>query len=293
MNSDLSIAILAGLGGMLGWGFADFFAKKTIDQIGDVTTLFWAQFIGVMPLLIIFLVHPTVPHLQRFDPLFLLAFGAISALSYIPLYTGFGKGQISLLSPTFASFAGLTALLSALLFHEHIPDLRQLAIVIIFAGILAISADPRDIKRVLRKGKHSVSGLPEVLGAMVVYSFWLVLLDHFIHGKDWVFYLLIIRVVSSLTLIVYAYIRRIGLKVQNHKLWKYLVCIGLFDIFAYSFVTYGFSVTPFTSVVAVLSGTFSLPTMVLAWLFLKERITPLQTLAAMTILAGVVIISFS
>ena len=29
-------------GGMFGWGLADFFAKKTIDKIGDIQTLAWA-----------------------------------------------------------------------------------------------------------------------------------------------------------------------------------------------------------------------------------------------------------
>ena len=41
MQSDLVIAVLAGFGGMLGWGFADFFAKKTIDEIGDVASSFF------------------------------------------------------------------------------------------------------------------------------------------------------------------------------------------------------------------------------------------------------------
>jgi len=31
---------------MLGWGLADFFAKKTIDQIGDIVVLAWAHVFG-------------------------------------------------------------------------------------------------------------------------------------------------------------------------------------------------------------------------------------------------------
>lgn len=52
MQPELLIAILTGLVAMLGWGFADFFAKKTIDEIGDLATLFWSQLIGAIPLLI-------------------------------------------------------------------------------------------------------------------------------------------------------------------------------------------------------------------------------------------------
>ena len=48
MQQELLIAVLAGLGGMLGWGFADFFAKKTVDKIGDIATLVWAHLFGTL-----------------------------------------------------------------------------------------------------------------------------------------------------------------------------------------------------------------------------------------------------
>jgi hypothetical protein len=46
MSNSLTAALVAGLGGMLGWGFADFFAKKTIDKIGDLPSLVWAHLFG-------------------------------------------------------------------------------------------------------------------------------------------------------------------------------------------------------------------------------------------------------
>ena len=33
MENSLAVAVLGGLGAMLGWGFADFFAKKTVRKI--------------------------------------------------------------------------------------------------------------------------------------------------------------------------------------------------------------------------------------------------------------------
>jgi len=46
MDNSLAVAILGGLGAMLGWGFADFFAKKTVDRIGDLASLVWAHLFG-------------------------------------------------------------------------------------------------------------------------------------------------------------------------------------------------------------------------------------------------------
>ena len=60
MPNELLIALVAGFGGMFGWGLADFFAKKTIDELGDVMTLAWAGGFGTIPFLISNLRAPPV-----------------------------------------------------------------------------------------------------------------------------------------------------------------------------------------------------------------------------------------
>ena len=111
MEQGLFIAISAGLGGMLGWGLADFFAKKTIDEIGDVATLAWAHIFGTGTLLIIvlyqLLTHQQFIHVPSDVPTWaeLLFFGVLQAIVYLLVYRGFGKGQVALLSPIFASFS--------------------------------------------------------------------------------------------------------------------------------------------------------------------------------------------
>ena len=293
MHNTLLIALLAGLGSMVGWGVADFFAKKTIDKIGDLRTLFWQQLFGTLPLLAAWLVHPVVPHLHRFDPLFLLVFGIVAALSYLPLYAGFGKGQVSLLSPVFASYSVVVVILSVAILGEPLYFKRSLAILVTFIGILLISTDVRDLENSFHKRAFRLAGLPEVLTATLGFSLWLLFLDKFLNGKQWLFYLLVIRAIAALTLIAYAAAKRISLRVTDRTLWKYLAGIGVFDVAAYSFLSYGFSHTRYPSIIAVLSATFSLPTMVLAYLFLGERINRTQVAAAFTILCGVVLITLS
>lgn len=291
MNNTLVIALIAGLGSMIGWGTADFFAKKTIDKLGDVQTLFWQQLIGVVPLLFLFLVHPYNPHLHHFDPLFLLLFGIVGGLSYLPLYIGFGKGQVSLLSPIFASYSVVVTILSILFLGETFHMRQAAAIVVTVIGILLISTDLRDLRTSARRHALKIKGLPEVAIAVLVYSVWLVFLDRFLEGKNWVFFMLFIRLFSVGAILVYAQVRRIKLDVTDRSLWKYLIAIGLFDVAAFSFVSYGFSHTHYPSIIAVLSATFSLPTIILARIFLKERVTRAQAAAALIIICGIVLIS--
>jgi drug/metabolite transporter (DMT)-like permease len=294
MNHDLPIAVLAGLGGMLGWGFADFFAKKTIDQIGDVTTLFWGQLIGIFPLLALYLANPIRPEGKPHDFLFMALLGVFSGLTYIPTYVAFGKGKVSLLSPIFASYSAIVAFISATSFHELLTSTQQLAIVVVLCGIILASTDPIALLKLIKgRSKHKTDGLGEILLATFTYSFWLIALDRFLNGRDWVPFLLGIRIFSTGTLFLYALATGRRLLHGTPKVWKYLIGIGLFDVGAFASVSYGFSATSHTAIVTVLSATFSLPTIILARTFLKEKITPLQTLASLTILVGIILVTVS
>ncbi len=294
MSNDIFVAVIAGLGGMLGWGFADFFAKKTIDEIGDVTTLFWAQAIGILPLVGLFLSNPTLPDSKPNDPLFIILLGIFSGLSYLPLYVAFGKGKVSLISPIFASYSAVVALISWLVFHESLTLTQELAIGIVFVGILLASTNPKELISILRsKSKHKIDGLPEVLAALFSYSLWLVALDNFLSGRDWVPFLLGIRIFSSLALFLYVRLTQGSLRIKNKKIWKYLIVIGVFDVAAFSSVSYGFSETTYTAIVTVLSATFSIPTILLARTFLKEKATALQTAATIIILLGIALVTLT
>src|SRR3954463_9014913 len=112
MNA-LLIAVLAGLGGMFGWGFADLFAQKTIDAIGDITTLVVAHIFGTAFLVLLSLYEIFVRHhsiLIPSDPMVwagLVFFGALQAIVYLLVYIGFGKGQLAVLNPIFSSYSGV------------------------------------------------------------------------------------------------------------------------------------------------------------------------------------------
>jgi drug/metabolite transporter (DMT)-like permease len=292
MDSNLLVALGAGLGGMLGWGFADFFAKKTIDQLGDVETLFWGQVVGIGPLLILFATNPDVPHFRTIQWAYVAVLGVWSGLSYIPTYVAFGKGKVSVLSPLFASYAVVVAILSALLLSETIPPMRWGAFAIVFAGVVLISGDPRCLWGIVtgREDGSATAGMREIFLAISLYSLWLIALDRFLNGRNWVPILLGIRIFSALSLFAYARVAGRKLTVRNAGLWTYLVPIGVFDVAAFAFVSFGYSATKYVSVVTMLSAAFSLPTMALARAFLKERALPMQVAGSLLVIGGVMLL---
>lgn len=296
MDQGLVIAIFAGLGGMFCGGLTDFFAKKVIDTIGDIPTLFWSQLIGILPLLILFLFNPVVPELTEFNWMYLVMLGLWDGLSYIPMYIAFRKGKVSLLSPILATYALIVAIFSAFFFGEIIPFSRQIAFLIVFFGVLLINVEPPDIWLLItgikRRGETNIKGLPEILLAVCLYSFWLIALDRFISDINWVPIILIIRVLSTFTVFIYAKATKRKIMLEDKNSLKSIFLIGLFDVAAFSFVAYGFSATSYVSVVAMLSSAFSLPVIILGHYFLRERATRIQLIGSLITIGGIMFLSF-
>lgn len=296
MQQELLIAILAGLGGMLGWGFADFFAKKTIDKVGSIVSLVWAHVFGTLALTLIILYQIFIRKEQVSFPAdlntwsLLAFFGGFQAIIYLLAYSGFGKGKLAVLNPIFASYSGLAALFSILIFKEIVPPYLVTTLLIIFSGVLLLSID---LKTILSRNFKIIGalGMKEVALASLFAAFWTIFWDRFIGGQDWVVYALLMYAFMTLVAFLIAKFQKVKLSVVKPKLWKFLILIGVCEVIAYLAISLGFSATTHTSLVAVLSGAFSLPTIILARFFLKEKVTAVQTLGSIIIIIGIVLLS--
>lgn len=296
MQAGLLIATLTGLGGMIGWGFADLFAKKTIDEIGDITTLVVAHFFGTAFVLLVaahqvFIAHRALAFPTTIETwLALVFFGALQGLVYLLVYIGFGKGQVAVLNPIFSTFSGVVALISILFLGEHVQGVVALGLVIIFAGIMLMNIDWAALRdrqmRLLR-----VPGFFQVAIATVLAAFWTLGWNSVVSGADWIAYAVAMYVFMTITLLAYALVRGVSLKVPHAGAWKYLVLIGIFESAAYIAISWGYGATVNTSVVAVLSGAFSLPTIIGARLWLKERTLPVQLWGSVVIIVGVILVA--
>ena len=296
MPRELLIAVIAGLIAMFGWGFADFFAKKTIDRIGSVPSLVWAHLFGTLALLIFILYQIIIAgQLRAYLPAEiniwggLLFFGALQAIVYLLAYEGFGKGQLAVLNPVFASYSGLAVVISIIIFKEKSNLHLLLALAAIFTGVLLLNIDTKALK--LKSFRIGTPGFNYVALAALLAAFWQVFWDKFIHNQNWIFNTLLMYIFMTLTAFIVARLQRINLHVPKKGPWILLVLIGLCEVTAYLALSLGFSVTSFTSIVIILAGAFSLPTIILARTFLKEKVTPLQTIATFVIIAGVIFLS--
>jgi drug/metabolite transporter (DMT)-like permease len=294
MQPELVIALVAGLGGMLGWGLADFFAKKTIDAVGDVVSLVWAHIFGTLVLAAVALYHYGVAGNEfnmpdAYEWIWLAFFGVLQAAVYLYVYAGFAKGQVAVLSPIFASFSGLVALASVLFLGEVLGATLLWVLALIFIGVMLSSID---IHVAIRGSFIMAPGVREVVFATVLATLWTLLWDRFVGGADWIMFTLCMYAFMTLAMYAVARKRSIQLKIPaaQSQVWKFLFLIGACEIVAYLAISYGYSATTLTSVVAVLSGAFSLPVIILARMFLAERPTMTQTIGSCIVILGVILL---
>lgn len=289
---DIAIAILAGLGGCFGWGLADFFAKKTIDQLGDVMTLAWAGVFGCAAFLVAVILRagsggPALTLPASGSAWAALAFlGVLQAAVYLFVYRGFGKGSVGLLSPIFASFSGIVAIVSIVFLGEEATALRTLALACVFVGILVVNTDFRFIHK-FRLTTSRVDGVGDVLIGTVLAAAWTILWDRFVFGGDWLSNAFIMFFFMTVAVFLFAWVRGLKFSISGKSLWVFVAFIGVCETVAYLAITLGYATTPLVSVVAVVSGAFSVPTMVLARLFLGERMNIGQVIGIVVILVGI------
>ncbi len=297
MQEELLIAMFTGLGGMFGWGLADFFAKKTIDKVGPIVSLVWAHVFGTLVFAAIALYTVLILKTQMVFPVDLgvwgglLFFGALQAAVYLLAYVGFGKGQLAVLNPVFASYSGATAFISIVVFGEAASLNRVLALAVIFVGVLSLSIDVKGL-RSKRINFVQTPGLKEVGLAAILAAIWTLSWDRFVGGKDFLMYALFMYAFMTLAAFGMSRIMKTKLSIRRQSgAWIFMVFIGICEVVAYLSISLGFSVTSFTSIVALISGAFSLPTIILAHIFLKERVNVIQRAGTFIIIAGVIILA--
>lgn len=276
----------------MGWGVADFLAKQTIDRIGAVASLIWAHLFGTLALCIGAFLYlavagdPTgLPH-EASPWLALLMFGAGLATVYLLVYRAFAKGPVSLLSPIFASYSGIVAALSIVVFGEGVTRGAVGCLALMFAGVLLVSMEGSFSSQASIKSVPP--GVVEALASATVAAVWAITWDKFIGGKSWLSYTAVMYGAMTLVIVVIASARRTELTRPRGRAAILLAGIGVAEIAAYIAIGIGFSETPHTSWVALLSGSFAVPTVLLARLFLGEELSRVQIAGiAAIVLAGV------
>ncbi|OGG04323.1 hypothetical protein A2Z33_04210 [Candidatus Gottesmanbacteria bacterium RBG_16_52_11] len=286
------MGIITGLISMVCWGTGDFLAALASRRFGNLRTNFWMMTVSFILATAYFTTQLTTFTIASVQPylVLLIAVAVFQAIAYLAFYRGLETGMVSVVSPVGASFALVTVILSVLFYGEHLKLTQVTGILLISSGIIGVSLNLEDLKKIRRLSV--VKGVREALVAMMGWGISLFLIVPASKALGWflpvyifrffaIIFILAANIVSRQTL-------RIPIKPGNLLL---LLPIGIFDISAFFSYSLGVS-SQYASVVASVGGAFAMVTVLLARVFLREKLHPNQLAGIAAIIAGIALISY-
>jgi drug/metabolite transporter (DMT)-like permease len=295
--------IILGLTAAIGWGVADFCARFASRQIGAYRTLMLMQPFGAIAIAF-YLWYSGAWHIfsvPGWRPwIFAIIAGLLNTVSSLSLYYAFEIGTMSVAAPVSSAYPALTVTL-ALLSGERIDAIRAAGLAVIFAGVIlaAISfASPatqpaNDAEPAPKPAAQTrlVRGAGWAIVAAIGFGlmFWW-LGFHVVREIGGPASVFIVRITTSLVLVVAAVPAGREIALPRGKIWLLLATVGLVDTVAFVANNSGMRLGH-VSVVTVLSSLYGAVTVLLGAIFIHERIGKSQWSGIVLIFAGIVLVN--
>jgi drug/metabolite transporter (DMT)-like permease len=301
------LGILFGLAAAVSWGSADFIAQFSARRIGAYRTLFFMQAVGFLSgVLYVLLTVPgnglsgVAADLTGHWPLTIFMGGA-SGLSMLAFYSALERGTISIVAPIASSYPALTVLL-AYASGERLSPARLAGVTCALGGVMLASfaeAGPAPSGEPSSPGNNPASAAgrlaPGVLLAILCalgfgITYW-ALGFYAIPAWGAVNTVLIQRLSTVVWLAAAVVPMRRSLAAPSGNGWLLILAVGFLDAFGFLLSNHGFE-SEQVGVITVLGSLFGAVTLVLAFVFLGERLARRQWFGVGLIFAGIVLINF-
>ncbi len=304
---NISLAIILGLTGAIAWGAADFAARFASRQVGAYRTLFFMQFFGFLALTVDLkstggFWHGIAPGWHPWA--MAVAAGLLNVLASLALYHSFEHGTLSIVGPVSSSYPALTVAL-ALLSGERIHAVRASGLAVSLLGVILAATsftqtqstntekNPRHATETHAEQSraHLSTGVGWAICAALGFGvlFWF-LGFYVVPAVGSAVSVWVMRLTALLALSLAAAPAGQSLKLPRGKVWWLLLAVGILDTAAFVVNNAGLS-TGQVSVVSVLASLYGAFTVLLAWIFLRERLERSQWLGIVLIFIGIVLVS--
>lgn len=274
------IAIFFGTLSALVWGAGDFFGGLASRNSGPYRAVFYAEAFGLFLLLGAAVFIPEKP--TSFENILWGAIaGLCGALGMLILYYAMGSGQMSVAAPVSALFTALLPVAASAVFEGVSSPVKLLGFVVALTAIWLVAQGTNHSSR---RARLADLRLPLISGLCFGLYF---ILTHQATRETLLWPLMISRILGSVTVAVFLLVRRESWQVQGRPSWAFIMLNGSLDVLGNAFYIlagqYGR-----LDVAAILSSLYPGGTVLLAWLFLKEKISLSQKLGILAALTAIV-----
>ncbi|HSR33720.1 MAG TPA: EamA family transporter [Anaerolineae bacterium] len=283
-------SILAGLGGMLGWGLYDFLGGLFSRKLGNFKTLFWSQLAGMALALALAAASAMPWRLRPQIALLLAAASVLYALAYLLFFRGFELGKVSLISATMNLYAVFTILFAFVLLGQRLSAFQSLGVALILAGVTLVSLKGADLRQ---PGVGLLSGVRETVLAALLFGFFWILSEIISEEIGWLATTLFVKIGLVLFLLLVGLVGRkpLGMAGAGARTGLMIALAGVLEAAAVACVNWGLAVGDVILVTPIASA-LSVVTIGMAVVVMRERITRVQGAGMLLVLAGIVSTAF-
>lgn len=277
------IAVTLGLISAVAWGAADFTGGLASRRTGAYRTVFYAEILGLTIILIVAVIlWQPIPALSVW--LLAMVAGALGTSGLLLLYHSMTKGLMSIATPVSALLAAVLPVVIGSILENPPGVLVLLGFVFALAAVWLISQSQDGVKDLLAH----LSDIKLPLLAGVGFGLYFVLMhDATRHATFWP--MVASRIGGVLILTFYMTLSRQSWT-PNSSAYSMIVLNGLLDIGGNLFFVLAGQAGRL-DIAAVLSSLYPGSTVLLAWIFLRERLSRTQWIGIFAALAAIVLIT--
>lgn len=267
----------------LAWGISDFLARLAAGRLGGRLALFGQQALGLLFIAVVFIEPSTWPSWPGNRSLAIgMGIGLLNVGSALAMYRAFEVGAVALLSPLISSYGAVTAVL-ALLIAQETPSAIQLV------GMACVALGAMGASLVPAEGGVTRAGIGLALVSAAGYGVVFFLLRYVVADLGHFFPVLLFRIAGVGALVPLSLVQGQSLRLPAAGL-ALVAGNALLDTVA--FVSYDAALQlTLTSIAGLVSSLFSIVTVLLARIFLNERLSRAQLGAVGLTLGGVALVA--
>jgi len=279
------LSILFGLCAALGWGAGDFTGGLASRKTGAYRAVLYSEVIGVVALFIILAVSgEAMPNLHVW--LLSMIAGAIGTFGLILLYRAMTTGLMSVAAPVSALLAAILPVVVGI-FKDGVPKiLTVIGFGFALFAIWMISQSKGTVTDILAH----LSDLKLPLLAGIGFGSYFILMHEATSTGATIWPMVASRCGGMILISAYMLITHVSWKVEDASAWPMLTLNGILDILGNIFFVLAGQAGRL-DVAAVLSSLFPGATVVLAWIFLKERLSRNQWIGILSALTAIVLMT--
>lgn len=275
---------------MFGWGIYDFLGGVFAKQIGSFKSLFWSQLAGLVSILLIAFALRIEINISIVVIILLLIAAVAYSTGYLFFFKGFEKGVVSIIAATMNLWTVFTMLFAFIFMGQRLTTTQTIGVLMIISGATLASINWGSI----RNQSFQLSlGVKEVLlGAFFFGVFWNI--SEIISEEiGWLWTTLFVKFGIALFLLIFALVIKQEIRIINSSIKTRfaILLMGIIEVSAVALVNYGLTIGDAILITPIASA-LSIVTILLAIIFLKDKVTKIQGLGIITAIVGIIITAF-